>query len=54
MLTRVLNRVDAAVNLALPPPLAPETRASFTASCREEILKLQDLIRRDLSAWLKT
>lgn len=34
------------------PALPPGTRARLTADFREDILKLQDLIGRDLSAWL--
>jgi len=34
------------------PPFPPELRARLCASYREEILRLQDLIRRDLSPWL--
>ncbi|MFC1707206.1 sulfotransferase [Planctomycetota bacterium] len=35
-------------------PLLPETRAKITELYREDILKLQDLIGRDLSMWLST
>ena len=35
------------------PPLTPETRARLIAGHREDILKLQDLIGRDLGGWLK-
>jgi hypothetical protein len=34
------------------PPLTPEMRARLTAIYREDILKLQDLIGRDLGGWL--
>jgi len=34
------------------PPMAPETRVRLTAIFRDDILKLQDLIQRDLSNWL--
>jgi Sulfotransferase family len=34
------------------PPFPPELRARLCASYREEILRLQDLIQRDLSLWL--
>ena len=37
-----------------PPPLDPGLRRQLTDEYREEILKLQDLIGRDLSRWLKT
>jgi hypothetical protein len=49
-----LRRIDGRFNLAPPPPLDPEIRARLTADYREDILKLQDLIGRDLSHWLKT
>jgi hypothetical protein len=49
-----LQRFDNQFNLAPPPPLDPEIRARLTADYREDILKLQDLIGRDLSHWLKT
>jgi hypothetical protein len=35
------------------PRLAPEIRAELIEGYREDILKLQDLIGRDLSAWLR-
>ena len=34
------------------PEMSPEVRAELHAIFREEILKLQDLIHQDLSAWL--
>ena len=40
-------------NLAPPPPLDPELRARLTAGFREDILRLQDLIDRDLTHWLE-
>ena len=58
--TIVRRAVDSALcsilakfNLAPPPPLDPEIRARLTEDYREDILKLQDLIGRDLSHWLK-
>jgi hypothetical protein len=36
-----------------PPPLPSEVRRQLTDSYREDILKLQELIGRDLSPWLK-
>ncbi len=33
-------------------PLPPEERDALTESCREDIQRVQDLIGRDLSAWL--
>lgn len=35
------------------PPLTPEIRQQLIPLFREDILKLQDLIQRDLSNWLK-
>jgi hypothetical protein len=35
-----------------PPPLEPAARAELIEIYREDILKLQDLLQRDLSAWL--
>ena len=36
-----------------PPPLEPAARAELIDIYREDILKLQDLVQRDLSAWLQ-
>ena len=36
-----------------PPPFPAEVRRQLTYSYREDILKLQELIGRDLSPWLK-
>ena len=47
------RRMNDRFNLAPPPPLDPEIRARLTEDYREDILKLQDLIGRDLSHWLK-
>ena len=38
---------------AKPPPFAPELREDLLYSYKEDISKLQELIGRDLSAWLK-
>ncbi len=40
-------------NLAKPPALSPKIRRNLTALYREDIEKLQDLIGRDLSGWLR-
>ena len=40
-------------NLRQPPPLSPEVRKELAEAYREDILRLQGLIRRDLSTWLK-
>jgi hypothetical protein len=48
---------DWLVNRALrkpmaKPPMAPETRERLRELYREDVARLQDLIRRDLGAWL--
>ena len=40
------------LNLRPKPPLETEVRERFGQEYREDILKLQDLIQRDLSQWL--
>ena len=40
-------------NLVQPPPLQSEVRQQLIRVYREDILKLQDLIHRDLSGWLE-
>jgi hypothetical protein len=40
-------------NLVKPPKLPVEDRIKLTPIFREDILKLQDLIQRDLSSWLE-
>ena len=40
-------------NLVKPPPLSPELRQELLEVYREDILRLQDMIGRDLSAWLE-
>jgi len=37
-----------------PPPLSPTLRAELLEDYREDILRLQDLIGRDLSLWLES
>jgi hypothetical protein len=39
-------------NLVKPPPVQPTVRRQLIETYREDILKLQELIRRDLSKWL--
>ena len=40
-------------NLARPPGMSPELRRELVETYREDILRLQDLIQRDLSGWLE-
>ena len=40
-------------NFVEPPQLAPEVRRHLVGVYREDILRLQDLLQRDLSAWLR-
>lgn len=40
-------------NVSAPPKLTPELRSQLLPQFRDGILKTQDLIDRDLSAWLK-
>jgi hypothetical protein len=49
--SKIMRRVNVR-NLGKPPKLDPELRRELTGRYREDILKLQDLIRRDLSGWL--
>lgn len=39
-------------NLSTPSPLSPEIRGSLIEEYREDVMKLEDLIQRDLSGWL--
>jgi len=39
-------------NFATPPPLPPEARRFLVEAYREDVLRLQDLVGRDLSGWL--
>lgn len=39
-------------NLVQPPPLKPEVRRQLISIYREDILRVQELIHRDLSGWL--
>jgi hypothetical protein len=47
----ILSRINGR-NLGKPPTLDPQLRRELTNRYREDILKLQDLIGRDLSGWL--
>jgi len=40
-------------NLQAPPPLDPQIRADLIALYRDDILHLQDLLKRDLANWLQ-
>jgi hypothetical protein len=40
-------------NLVAPPPVQPEVRRRLIGVYREDILKLQELIQRDISGWLE-
>lgn len=40
-------------NLAKPTPLPPEIREQMLVVFRDDILRLQELIQRDLSSWLQ-
>ena len=55
--SRLLLRIGSALhnrNLDTPPKLSPGVRSRLTeAYFKEDILKLQDLIQRDLSAWVE-
>ena len=42
------------LNLRPKPPLEPSVKERFQQEYREDILKLQELIQRDLSKWLLT
>ena len=40
-------------NLVVPPPVHPGVRQQLIEVYREDVLQLQELIRRDLSGWLE-
>jgi len=50
-LSRIHDRLKTR-NLIKPPPVQPRVRQQLIEVYREDILKLQELIRRDLSGWL--
>ena len=50
----VMQRLNNRYNFTLPPAIDSEIRRQLTDWYREEIVRLQDLIGRDLSHWLKT
>jgi hypothetical protein len=41
------------INRTVLPPMNPETRQYLTDYFREDILKTEELIGKDLSGWLK-
>lgn len=49
---KVLRKSIRNQNLTPKPVLSSEIRQSLTSDYREDILKLQDLIQKDLSSWL--
>lgn len=49
---RILNSVQH-LNLKKPPQLSLEVQRQLIEVYREDILKLQNLIQRDLSKWLE-
>lgn len=50
---RPLMRRLARLNYHVPPSLPPEVRAELTELYREDVERLQELIRRDLSHWTR-
>lgn len=59
--TRVAWRMDSIIkeidriaerNHTTPPPMPEDSRLSLIRDYREDILRLQDLLKRDLSPWL--
>lgn len=47
-----IRSINNKFNLYKPPAISPEIRRQLTEGYREDILKLQKLIDRDLSRWL--
>jgi len=50
----VMQGLDSRLNLAVPPPIDPQIRQQLTDCYRDDILKTQELIGRDLSHRLTT
>jgi Sulfotransferase family len=48
-----MRRVVQSLVLTEPPPIDPELREELVEGYKEDILRLQDLIGRDLSMWLR-
>lgn len=54
--SRIRSRALSSIrsrNVVKAPRMSPEIRAELSWAYREDILKLQDLLRRDLSGWLE-
>ena len=49
---RALRRAVTQRNVTRPPPMNPETRLRLTEVVRPDVERLQELLKRDLSAWL--
>jgi hypothetical protein len=52
LLSRMRQRVQSRI-VSKPPPLDPEIRANLIEGYTKDVLELQGLIGRDLSAWLE-
>jgi hypothetical protein len=50
---RAAGRRLLEANLAAPPRLPPELRERLVAFFREDVLRVQELVGRDLSGWLR-
>jgi hypothetical protein len=51
LLSKMRNRIQGRI-VAKPPTLDPKIRTELIEAYREDVLKLQELIGRDLSAWM--
>jgi hypothetical protein len=52
--SRAHRILQSTILTAQPPPLDAETRAWLVEGYREDVLRLEELIGRDLSTWLRT
>jgi hypothetical protein len=50
--SRLRQRIQSQI-VSKPPPIDPDVRRKLTDGYTDDVLKLQDLIERDLSMWLK-
>jgi hypothetical protein len=50
----VTGRAILRANLERPPELDPTVRHELEELFRDDVMRLQDLLRRDLSSWLRT